>query len=253
MLYAEGANDAECLRILRHEAGHAVCSGFQLQRRKLFRDTFGPYNAPYPDSYRPNPASRDFVHHLHAWYAQAHPAEDFAETFAVWLTPGSRWRARYEGWGARAKLEALDALMQMYVIGQKPKLRKRKPVDDLRTLRITLDEHYAKRKLSLVEERPTVSDKVLRDLFSAAPRHRKQESAPHFIQHRRRLLRERISKWTGVAPYTVNQLLSDVVHRCKALRLRLTLPHDETEDELGVMLTVQTMNFLHSGHVRIAM
>ena len=25
--------------------------------------------------------------HLDPWYAQSHPDEDFAETFAVWLTP----------------------------------------------------------------------------------------------------------------------------------------------------------------------
>ena len=46
------------------------------------------------------------------WYAQSHPIEDFAETFAVWLRPGSRWRSRYADWPALRKLEYVDALMQ---------------------------------------------------------------------------------------------------------------------------------------------
>jgi hypothetical protein len=63
-----------------------------------------------PLYYRPNPASR-LVQHLRLWYAQSHPDEDFAETFAVWLTPRSNWRKRYEGWPALKKLQYVDELM----------------------------------------------------------------------------------------------------------------------------------------------
>jgi hypothetical protein len=92
MLEAEGASKAECMRILRHEAGHAMQHGFRLHRRPSYQKLFGKSSTPYPTSYRPKPASRHFVHHLRAYYAQAHPDEDFAETFAVWMQPRARWR-----------------------------------------------------------------------------------------------------------------------------------------------------------------
>src|SRR5882724_6044824 len=98
------------LRILRHEAGHAIDSAYRLRRRRHWRDVFGPASLPYPDTYRPRPGSRRFVQHLGAWYAQAHPTEDFAETFAVWLKPRSAWRREYLGWPAYAKLQYIDAL-----------------------------------------------------------------------------------------------------------------------------------------------
>ena len=49
-------------------------------------------------AYTPDPNSRAYVQHLDYWYAQSHPFEDYAETFAVWLRPSSRWKRRYEGW-----------------------------------------------------------------------------------------------------------------------------------------------------------
>ena len=85
----EGGTRRECMKILRHEAGHAVCTAYRLHRRKRWRELFGRFDEPYPETYKPRPASREYVHHLDRWYAQAHPAEDWAETFAVWMTPGA--------------------------------------------------------------------------------------------------------------------------------------------------------------------
>ena len=107
----EGGTVPECMRILRHEAGHVVQVAYQLQRRRRWQELFGPSSTRYPDYYRPNPASRRYVYHLPLWYAQSHPDEDFAETFAVWLTPRSNWRRRYAGWPALKKLEYVDELM----------------------------------------------------------------------------------------------------------------------------------------------
>ena len=118
MLEVEGASEGECMRILRHEAGHAIDNAFQLHSRPSWSDVFGSYRVPYPEWYQPQPGSRDYVFNLDAWYAQAHPAEDFAETFAVWLKPGRRWRSQYEGWGAQRKLEYVDLIMAK-LIGQR--------------------------------------------------------------------------------------------------------------------------------------
>ena len=111
MLAVEGGTPASCLRILRHETGHCFDTAYRLHRRQRYRELFGHYGDPYPDTYKPRPGSRRFVTHLPGWYAQAHPAEDFAETFAVWLGSRKAWRSHYRGWPALEKIEYVDQLM----------------------------------------------------------------------------------------------------------------------------------------------
>ena len=107
-------DDAEAMRYMRHECGHAVNYAFTLYERPEWRSTFGPFSRPYRERYRADPFSRAFVRHILGWYAQKHPDEDFAETFAVWLTPGLDWRATYAGWpaldeaGVRGSCDARD-------------------------------------------------------------------------------------------------------------------------------------------------
>jgi hypothetical protein len=110
-LDVEGASRAECMRIMRHEAGHAFQHAYQLQRRRRWQELFGKSSTTYPEYYRPNPASKRYVQHLRLWYAQSHPDEDFAETFAVWLRSRADWRKKYKGWPALKKLEYVDELM----------------------------------------------------------------------------------------------------------------------------------------------
>src|SRR5215208_5306548 len=139
MLEVEGGTWSECMAILRHEAGHTVQHAYQLQRRRRWQQLFGPSSKHYPRYYRPNPASRQYVQHLRLWYAQSHPDEDFAETFAVWLRPRSNWRTRYAGWPALKKLEYVDELMAE-IARQTPKLTRRREFEPLRSLKTTLGE-----------------------------------------------------------------------------------------------------------------
>ena len=92
LLEVEGGTKAWCMRILRHEAGHAIDHAYQLQRKRHRQKLFGKSSMEYPEHYTPKPYSKSFAIHLDPWYAQSHPDEDFAETFAVWLTPHSMWR-----------------------------------------------------------------------------------------------------------------------------------------------------------------
>ena len=125
MLEVEGGSAAECMKLLRHETAHAIDNAYGLRRRRRFRDIFGRPGLPYRASYSPDPTSRDYVLHLDYWYSQSHPLEDFAETFAVWLGPGSRWRKRYAGWPALEKLLYVDELMDE-IRDAPPKLRTRR-------------------------------------------------------------------------------------------------------------------------------
>jgi hypothetical protein len=145
MLEVEGGTISECMRLLRHETGHALQHGFAIHRSKRFRETFGKSSTPYPRYYRPNRMSKQFVRNLDRWYAQSHPDEDFAETFAVWLDPRSDWRRRYRGWPALRKLEYVDSIMTE-IAGKRAPIRSRERVDPASTLRRTLRRYYAEKR-----------------------------------------------------------------------------------------------------------
>src|SRR5437868_831907 len=112
MLEVEGGTPEWCMRILRHEAGHAIENAYRLRRLRHRQHVFGRSSDPYPKYYSPRPYSRSFVRHLDVWYAQSHPDEDFAETFAVWLPPDATWADRYKGWPVLKKLQYVEGLMQ---------------------------------------------------------------------------------------------------------------------------------------------
>ena len=250
MLEVEGGTDAECLRLLRHEAGHAVCAAYRLQYRMRSRELFGRFSQPYPDSYQPKSDSRDYVVNLDWWYAQAHPAEDFAETFAVWLRSGSRWRQQYAGWPALRKIEYLDQLMRQ-ISGQAPALRSRRQVEPLKQLRTTLREHYRRKRRRYSDEWPEFYDRDLQRLFSDDAKYAKRQSAAAFLRQAQPQIRQNAAAWTGVSQYTIDQVLRDMVDRCKELKLRLARPQREAREQATLMVTVQTMNHLHRGHYRI--
>src|SRR5215212_8785767 len=166
MLDVEGGTWSECMAILRHEAGHTVQHAYQLHRRRRWQKLFGPSSKRYPRYYRPNPASRRYVQHLRLWYAQSHPDEDFAETFAVWLRPRSDWRKRYVGWPALKKLEYVDELMAE-IAAEKPVLTRRLQVDPLRQLSGTLADYYRKKQALYVADSARTYDRDLHRIFSA--------------------------------------------------------------------------------------
>ena len=166
----EGGTWNSCMEILRHEAGHVVQHAYQLSRRRQWQQTFGPTSQRYPRYYKPDPASRNYVEHLRLWYAQSHPDEDFAETFAVWLRPRSNWRTRYIGWPALKKLRYVDKLMAE-IAGQRPLLRNRALVDPLSRFKETLGEYYRRKRETYLFDPPKTYDRDLRRLFSADPKH----------------------------------------------------------------------------------
>jgi hypothetical protein len=250
MLEVEGGTPDWCMRILRHEAGHALDNAYRLRRRHRRQQLFGFSSKAYPEFYTPRPYSRRFVEHLEPWYGQSHPDEDFAETFAVWLTPDSRWRARYQGWPALRKLEYVDALMRE--IGPTaPPVTSRRTVDPLLRLRQTLGEHYAAKRQRYGVDYPNVYDRDLRRLFSDAAEHRVNPSATRFIQRVRKDVRLLVARWTGEYQYTINQVIDEIANRCRALNLRLASTPEQAKLDFTIYVAVQTMHYLHSGQHRV--
>jgi hypothetical protein len=213
---------------------------------------FGKSTQPYPEYYQPKPYSKSYVLHLDPWYAQSHPSEDFAETFAVWLQPRSRWRSRYTGWGALKKLQYVDDLMRE-IRETKPLVVSRQRVDSVRSIQKTLREHYEQKRQRYGMDYPNFYDRDLRRLFSDSAEHSRRLSAAAFLRRNRRELRRAIANWTGQYQYTIDQVLDDMIARCEELDLRLAASERQTRSNALVMLAVQTMNYLHGGHHRIVL
>ena len=159
MMEVEGGTPDWCAQLLRHECGHAFDHAYRFSSRRRWRRVFGSPDVDYePERYRPRPYSRSFVLHLPNWYAQAHPDEDFAETFAVWLaTPEQEWRARYRTWKALEKLEFVDQLMNE-ACSRPPRVRAGKRRSDAARLSSTLARYYATRRRLSAQDHPDFYD-----------------------------------------------------------------------------------------------
>ena len=245
MFEAEGTSHELCMQLLRHEAAHAFDNAYRLHRRADWRATFGRYSVPYRSAYRVRPTSRHYVHHLDHWYAQSHPAEDWAESFAVWMTPNSKWQKTYEGWPALRKLQTLDTMVRD-VGDLRPFVHSSDRPESLPKQRITLREFY-RRKKAAYGEQPWRFDRELRLVFTPADATARREHAATFLLRDRVGLRARVSSLTGQPRYVVDQALQAMVQRCRELDLRVTRPRAETRLGAAVLSTMATQQ-LARGH-----
>jgi hypothetical protein len=252
VLEVEGGTKRWCMKILRHEMGHAIDTAYRLRRKRAWQRHFGRPSEPYPDAYRPKPHSRKHVLHLEWWYAQSHPVEDFAETFAVWLKPRSRWRTDYDGWPALEKLEYVDAVMAAVARTPAP-VRSRRVVDPVSRMRRTLRTHYRQKRGRYGVDLPDFYDLHLRRLFVDPAKTRRKAKAAAFLRKHDKELRGIVSQWTGFHPYTVEQFLKEMTVRSKAMDLRLARSERETKMDTAVLLTVQVMRYLQDGGYRISL
>ena len=181
---------------------------------------FGPFRRPYHDVYRPAPFSRDYVRHLPGWYAQKHPDEDFAETFAVWLTPRSNWRKRYRGWGAMEKLQYLNRLARKLGKSDPPRRRGQTDitVDDMES---TVAEFYhlqqsAREEVAVTELTP---DTDLRDIFPVSKRRKTALPAHEFLHQHRKAVIDKVAQWTGAQRPLIKTLIDTIERRAGELDL----------------------------------
>ena len=246
--FAEGIeSDAESMRFMRHEAGHAFNYAYRLYDRDDWQQTFGSYSRPYRARYKADPFSHDYVRHILGWYAQKHPDEDFAESFAVWLTPDLDWKKAYDGWPALAKLEYVDRVMHE-VANESPEVPS--PTDDdlpVTAMRYSLADHYT----ALAEKIPigdsAIFDGDLRNIFGSATNAPNGQSAADFLASHRREIVGRISYWTGESTSAVRQLLDLLKARASALELRVRGLEASTLIELTAFGTAVMMNYRNSG------
>jgi hypothetical protein len=246
ILEVEGETPEWFMKLMRHEAAHAYSYAYQLYRRKKWQQTFGLASTEETEFYRPRPYSRSYVVHLDDWYAQSHPDEDFAETFAVWLTPGLDWRERYKGWKALQKLESLDELMRS-LAGRPPVHQPAYRPADFDCLNIKLKTHYARKRKLYEDSYPDFYDNDLKQLFAAGPEVSGRMKASAWLRQRRRALMDSVCQWTNEKKYRVNKLLTRLIDRCDQLGLYLKADDAPHHLQVSAYITTLVMNHLFTG------
>ena len=249
ILEVEGDNPEWFMRLIRHEAGHAYSYAYGLYKRRKWQETFGLASTEVDDFYRPRPYSRSYVVNLDDWYAQSHPDEDFAETFAVWLTPDTDWRKRYAGWKALAKLEYVDGLMRS-IAGKPPTHQPAYRVSELDGMAVKLKTYYAEKRKLYEDSYPDFYDRDLRALFSAGPDAAGCVKASAWLRKRRRMLMSTVCRWTNERKYRVNGLLTRLIKRCKELDVRAAeggASGANLEREAAAYLATLVMSHLFTG------
>ncbi|MFT3728419.1 MAG: putative zinc-binding metallopeptidase [Terricaulis sp.] len=249
MLEVEGGTRRDCMRLLRHEAGHVVQHAYRLHRRRRWQTLFGDPGKPYPMSYRANPASKRFVQYLPRWYAQCHPDEDFAETFAVWLTPRANWKKRYADWPALKKLQFVDAAMEE-LDGEKLPAVKRTKRDPISSLNVTLAEHYAAKRKRYAVDTPTIFDRDLKRIFVRETLNKRAPLAAAVIKKNRAKVLRAVQRDTGEYPVALDAALNDMIARTRALNLRAPRSNHATRVELTAMLTSKAVHSHYASSTR---
>jgi hypothetical protein len=250
ILEVEGETPEWFMKLIRHETAHAYAYAYQVFRKRKWQQTFGlSSDEETPSFYRPRPYSRSYVVHLDDWYAQSHPDEDFAETFAVWLTPGHDWRERYKGWKALQKLEYVDELMRS-IAGQPPVHQPAYRVADYSFLNVKLKTYYARKRKLYADSFPDFYDNDLRQLFAATADAAQAIKASDYLKKQCRSLMEAVCRWTNEKKYRVQELVNRLVDRCEDLDLYVKTPDPKQNLQLSAYITTLVMNHLFTGRFK---
>jgi hypothetical protein len=251
--HIEGFDGADILRYLRHEMGHVVNYAYKLYDDEVWVKLFGSITQPYREDYRPQPFSRRFVRHLPGWYAQKHPDEDWAETFAVWMTPGRDWRVDYAQLPtALAKLEYCERTMRAIAV-RDPLVTDAQHDEDVTGIRVSLKEFYSAIPQELGPATAGLDGDlraIFDDLAAAQVQGMAAEMRPAgaLILKLERGLMADVFRWTGHFPEKTRTLVRDLAARAEALEQ--VYPADaERAAIVGVTVFVSSlaMNFVHRG------
>ncbi len=250
MLEVEGGTKDWCMKLLRHETGHAINYAYKLYAKKKWQEMFGHFNKEYKDTYRFRPYSKSFVRHLEDYYAQYHPDEDFAETFAVWITPGMDWQAEYKGWKALGKLKYVDELMQDLKNNQ-PFVKNGKKYWQASKLTSTLGNYYKKKRHTYAEDFHDFHDVNLKNIFKENPQNKDSKLLAYkMIKKYRKQLIKIVNKWTGEKKYIIDGLIKTLIVRAKVLDLVITDDESITLIKVTTYVSSLMMKYMYTGRLR---
>jgi hypothetical protein len=244
----EGGTPRAFLRLLRHETGHAIDHGFNLSKRRGREEQFGDIGIPYPNDYTYRPYSKNYVRHLREGYAQAHPEEDWAETFAVWLTPGENWRQKYKGWAALGKLSYMNKLMTD-LKGRMPRVKSKEVIDSLADSKLTLRKYYSRKALSRRVKGRAFFGSKLKKIFNRGS----GISGESLLLTNKSKLRRAVAAQTGQYQYEIEPMLKDLLKETRGSTLYYHGDVKKLETKLTTLLVEESSRFKRQGRHRIVM
>lgn len=249
MMEVEGGNETWFKRLLRHEMGHVMNHAYLLGKSRAWQKVFGSPSSDYSEYYRARPFSKRFVQNLDDWYAQSHPEEDFAETFAIWLAPGLDWKNKYKGWKAIEKLEFVDRLMKK-LEGKSPRVTSREKMSEASRLSSRLKSYYLRRRRFYAADFPDFFDSDLRRLFVDSSVSPSMEKAVGFLRRYRKIILSSVSQWTGEPKFTISRLIRSLSDRCKFLDLRLRKGEEESALDITAYLATLASHYRLTGRFK---
>jgi hypothetical protein len=242
---SEVESDADLMKILRHEAGHAFNYAYRIYEDPEWGRIFGKFSTPYKERYNAKPFDPGYVRHVAGWYVQKHPDEDFAETFAVWLAPDSDWRRKYADTPALAKLLFIDSAAVKFgkktpvITGGKLDMPVEKMTETVETwFDEYKDAHH--RKIDL----HNIINEDLKRLFPSV----QGKPAIQSMRSQRNQLIIYTNYWTGMDRDTLTALVDELLKRIETLGLKIEPGQDKMPMiSVSAFVTTLAMNYVKSG------
>jgi hypothetical protein len=239
-------NERQIMMYMRHEAGHVFNYAYRFYATPEWRRLFGSFYRPYRDDYTPVPFSRQYVRHIEGWYAQKHPDEDFAETFAVWLTPRSAWRRQYKGWPAMRKIRYVERIARVYA-DVEPIVKTGEVDVTPEDIGVTVEQFYHQAAQERQARIDIALDGHLGQIF--LQRRRKEvRPAAEIVRRYMPELVDKITYWTGVRRPIVRGLVDSICRTCERMRLWGEIGEEPRYlVEVTALATTLAMNYLTRG------
>ena len=241
----EAEDDSEIMMILRHEAGHAFNYAYRIYQEPECQEIFGNFSLPYNEEYKVHPFSNRFVRHVAGWYVQKHPDDDFAETFAVWLTPDSNWQNVYAGTPAMAKLIYIEKIVGKF--GKLPPIVTSGSLD-MPLIEMTMalgswfKEHKEGKGKSIIL--PDIINEDLKRLFPVA----EGQPAIDILRNNQRQLIRDVHYWTGIDRDVLVALVDNILERIQVLEVKIAPNTAKTViASISVFITTLVMNYVYQG------
>ena len=249
----EGGNDEWFMKLARHEMGHVLDNAYNLRNSTKRTLLFGNSDRPYPETYDYKPYSKSYVRHIEDGYAQSHPDEDWAETFAVWLTPSLNWENQYNGWPALKKLKFVNNAFKKKVINKVPFLKNEEMPHKLEDMTLTLREYLEQKKARLFPKRNHTLPKTKRPIFLKKNQSNKLPLASTVIKDNKEFISQVIKRETDQYLYRVNRALDLFMVDCDRLKWTIHPTATKRPKYLAKILATQVNKIIQGGHHRIIM
>ncbi len=228
----DGASPRELMKLLRHEAGHVLDNAYGLRRKKKRQKLFGLSSQKYPYCYYPKDNNNEFVSYVYPSYSQAHPDEDWAETFATWLDPKSNWERKYTTGKARKKLDYVNELMGSLAKTKQYKIDK-SVMDSYKEIELTLEDYYEKKREKLGFKKSKLIASEFAHYFN---KNGSYDKASIFLSRNRLKIISELRENGEINEYQANVVLQKMIAYCREEDLKLNMTTNLLETRISKAL-----------------